>query len=177
MDQANRTSSGFTLVELMVVVVITGILMVVAIPAFSRYIKKARTAEASGYLAKMWAGSVSYYETDHADDTGNVFLRQFPGAGGSAPQEPTCCGSPKDKCPGSPPEYADAIWVALSFNIPDPHLYRPSYSATATTFTGEVHGDLDCDGSLSTFRRTGKVNASTGDVEAAAAAYSYNETE
>ncbi len=36
-----------------------------AIPAFTRYVKKSRTAEAVGHLNKEWAGSLSYYETDH----------------------------------------------------------------------------------------------------------------
>ena len=46
--------SGFTLVELMIVVAIIGVLAAIAIPAFSRYVRKARTAEAVGTLANLW---------------------------------------------------------------------------------------------------------------------------
>ena len=35
---------GFTLVELMIVVVIMGLLAAVALPSFSRYVRRSRTA-------------------------------------------------------------------------------------------------------------------------------------
>ncbi len=52
---------GFTMVELMVVVVIVGVLAAVAVPMYSKYVKNARVAEASGKIgevvtaAKAWA--------------------------------------------------------------------------------------------------------------------------
>jgi prepilin-type N-terminal cleavage/methylation domain-containing protein len=174
-------SAGFTLVEVMIVVAIVGVLAAIALPAFSRYVKKSRTAEAAGQLNKAWSGSVAYYESDHADSNGVVLQKQFPGMGLSAPQEATCCGQPGDKCPGNATEYNDPIWEALSFNARDPHSFRPTYSssgsATMATFLASTYGDLDCDGILGTFQRSGRVNAGTGDVEAATAAYIDKEIE
>ncbi len=57
-----RLMAGFTLVELMIVVVILGILAAVAIPAFTRYVKRSKTSEATGNIAKIYQGQLTYYQ-------------------------------------------------------------------------------------------------------------------
>lgn len=52
--------SGFTLIELMMVVAILGILAAVALPAFVGYIYKAKTAEATSFLAEIRGRQESY---------------------------------------------------------------------------------------------------------------------
>lgn len=53
--------SGFTLIELMIVVAIIGILVAIAAPNFSKYQAKARQSEAKLALGAIYAGEKSFY--------------------------------------------------------------------------------------------------------------------
>lgn len=56
-----KTTTGFTLIELMIVVAIIGALAVIAVPSYSRYVAKAKRAEAYMNLSSIYAAQKSYW--------------------------------------------------------------------------------------------------------------------
>lgn len=57
---------GFTLIEMVVVVIIMGILISIAIPRFQGAIEKSRTSEAMSFLGTLRLAYVNYYNV-HGD--------------------------------------------------------------------------------------------------------------
>jgi len=167
MTTKRRSTGGFTILELMMVVFIIGLLSTLIGGAYMKNVKRSRTAEAVGHLQKLWVGALSYYEADHAMQDGTMAARQFPGDCDSfddARSEPDCCPT---ACVGNNPIYNQFHWPTLHFNIADTHLYTPRYAACPDQFRNlwiEAWGDLDCDGIHSVFTRKANVGAN-GDVE------------
>jgi len=55
-----RSAEGFTLIELMIVVLIVGVLAAIAIPSFTQYTHKARMAESVSFLGEIKQRQESY---------------------------------------------------------------------------------------------------------------------
>ena len=73
-EKGKNSDSGFTLVELIVVVVIIGILSSIAIPSFQSASDKAKQKEASTIVASWVKAAQAYYteNSDYARNTGHL---------------------------------------------------------------------------------------------------------
>lgn len=56
-----RSQSGFTLIELMIVVGVIGILVSIAVPSFQKYQRKAMQSEAKLALAAIYTAEQAFY--------------------------------------------------------------------------------------------------------------------
>ncbi|MGJ7509503.1 type IV pilin protein [Variovorax sp. GT1P44] len=57
-----RAKTGFTLIEVMIVVAIIGILAAVALPAYNDYVRRGQVQEAFGFLSDYRAKLEQYYQ-------------------------------------------------------------------------------------------------------------------
>lgn len=174
---------GFTLIELMIVVVILGVLAAVAIPAFIKYIRRAKTSEAEDKISEMFRSAVAYFDQEQVDRgvAGTALVPQFPAPTGGGTPTPggvctTCAANPDGRC--DPATYLatawdnDASWQALNFAISDRHYFVYQFQSAGglaplgatAQFTARAQADLDADGICSTFERAAVVTAE-GDAQ------------
>jgi len=157
--QKTREKEGFTLIELMIVVLIVGILAAVAIPAFRSYQMTARTGEASAFLAEIAQRQEAYRSEfgTYCDVGGGSDAAQRMPVDLPAPNAPVMW--PTDLAtlgnwaqlgahPDGPTYFQYATWAGLPNNAPA-DIFPSNWPDF--WFVARAFGDLDGDGQVITF--------------------------
>jgi len=158
---------GFTLIELMIVVVIIGVLAMVAVPAFIRFVRRSKTSEAASLLGGLYDGAQTYYQTEQ-------WTQGLLTGGGSRSASVHCTvpsattGNVVDGAAGeSKSDVSSAVaasltFSAINFSVSAPIYYRYDVTASPATstcgvgtlqsvYTFSANGNLDGDDDLSLF--------------------------
>lgn len=125
MSRSETASRGFTLIELMIVVVIIGILAAMAIPRFMQTTTKTKQSEAKLILKQIYVNERTYFQ-------------QVIPSGYFIPAGPASAATPTA---------FQAIWV----DIMPGAAYTYTIVGTATTFTATATANIDDDATIDTW--------------------------
>ena len=150
-----KVLAGFTLVELMIVVVILGILAAVAIPAFTRYVKRSKTSEATGNISKIYQGEITFF--NQSGERGAAGFQTCTATPAAAPTASKYTGVDPTVFSG------DTGWSAIGFSLDTMGYYQYAVAADTAAFTATARGNIDGDATYSTFTRIGANN--NGEVQ------------
>jgi len=131
--------------NLVVVVAVVGVLAAVAIPAFMKYVSKSKSTEATVGVHRLYDAVLAYHAAH----------KKLPAAIAATPEAGACCHEAEGECRAGSVDWK--AWKALGFSVEGPIRYSYALDVDATSFTARALGDLDCDGTFSTFEMAGRV--------------------
>ncbi len=174
--RARQAAAGFTLIELMIVVVIIGLLASIAIPAFGRAVRRTKTSEAVINLRRIYDGAVTSFQALDVERNGIAMNSQFPESAPPTPGLNACCeGEGEGRCVPNAQSFRTQSWNELGFAISDPHYYWYEFASegegVSAQFTARASGNLDCDEVFSTFERPGFVDMLSGRIRGGAGVF------
>jgi type IV pilus assembly protein PilA len=114
-DVTPRRSRGFTLIELMIVVVIVGILATLAVVGYRKLVQSSHVSEATGMVQSIRVAQEGYHsETQQYANVSNSLTDYYP----AAPQHlvVTAWGGPCTNC-------ASVAWSALPVHVDGPVMF------------------------------------------------------
>ena len=153
--QGRNKQQAFTLIELMITVAILGVLAALAIPTFTSYVARAKSSEATSNLNQLFKSAASYYTSDiggkgmTASITGNCTVED------GGPEPPTPSGKKQQFVPRGHRAF-EALHISIGDFVYFSYGLRGAgdscgHSADEALYTFYANGDLDEDGTLSTF--------------------------
>ncbi len=148
----------------LVVVFVLGVLAAVAIPAFMKYTRRAKTTEAQMNVRRIAQQATAYYEEHHA----------LPPSVDWTPAGSPCTHGGMKFAP-DPAAWRQPTWEALGFSVDDPHYYQYRFTVEGGEVVAQAQGDLDCDEKYSLFER--RLQVTPGGLAGGAGLYVRDEIE